>query len=96
MARPSPGVPEGCTAVVAVTTTTGQVRYVYVAAEVPADLSIPFSDRAIEGELQLDLPGGDYLTYWFAPETGRYFGWQSYAGTRGGCRWGYRELRTMS
>ncbi len=58
-----------------------QVRYVYVAAEVPADLSIPFSDRAIEGELQLDLPEGDYLTYWFAPETGRYFGWQSYTST---------------
>ncbi len=50
----------------------------YVAAEVPADLSMPFSDRAIEGDLQIDLPEGDYLTYWFAPETGRYFGWQSY------------------
>jgi hypothetical protein len=74
--------PEGCTAVVACDRRgPAHVRYVYVAAEVPPDLSIPFSDRAIEGELQLELPAGDYLIYWFAPETGRYFGWQSYTST---------------
>jgi hypothetical protein len=71
--------PEGCTAVVASNLRgPANVRYIYVAAEAPTDLSIPFSDRAVEGGLQLDLPEGDYLTYWFAPETGRYFGWRPY------------------
>ena len=71
--------PEGCTAlVVRDGRAPAKVHYVYVAAEVPNDLAIPFSDKAIEGALRLDLPAGDYLTYWFAPGTGRYFGWQAH------------------
>jgi hypothetical protein len=71
-------VPEGCTAVVArdARSPLGPV-YVYVAAEIPNDLAVPFTDRPVEGALELDLAAGDYLTYWFAPGTGRYFGWDN-------------------
>jgi hypothetical protein len=70
-------VPAGCTAVAA----RGQGShpgpvYVYIAAEAANDLAVPFADRAVEGALALNLPPADYLTYWFAPETGRYFGWE--------------------
>ena len=69
--------PEGCTAVVArdKRTPLGAV-FAYVAAEVPSDLAAPFTDRPLEGVLELSLPPGDYLAYWFAPATGRYFGWE--------------------
>jgi hypothetical protein len=71
-------VPAGCVAVVARDgrSSRGPV-YVYVAAEVPSDLAVPFTDRAVEGTLALDLPPGGYLTYWFEPGTGRYFGWEN-------------------
>jgi hypothetical protein len=70
--------PVGCTAVRArdERSPMGPV-YVYVAAEVPNDLAVPFTDRPVEGRLELDLSPGDYLTYWFAPGTGRYFGWEN-------------------
>ncbi len=70
--------PEGCTEVVArdKRSPLGAV-YVYVAAEIPNDLAVPFTDRAVEGALGLNLAPGDYLTYWFAPATGRYFGWEN-------------------
>ncbi|HTT90245.1 MAG TPA: DUF6298 domain-containing protein [Acidimicrobiales bacterium] len=70
--------PEGCTAVAAQDARTPLSRlYVYVAGEAPNDLAVPFTDVVVEGALELDLPSGDYLTYWFAPETGRYFGWEN-------------------
>jgi hypothetical protein len=69
--------PSGCTAVVARDDRSPSTVYVYVAAEVPHDLAVPFDDRSVEGPLEVDLPSGDYLTYWFAPETGRYFGWEN-------------------
>ena len=62
--------PEGCTALsVLDERSPTSARYIYVAGEVPNDLALPFSDRSIEGVLQLSLPPGEYLTYWFAPET---------------------------
>lgn len=52
-------------------------RYIYVAAQLSSDLAEPFQPVAVEGSLHLDLPSGDYLLYFFAPETGRYFGWRT-------------------
>jgi hypothetical protein len=73
-----PKAPDGCTAL-SVRDDQGpvNVRYVYVAAEVPNDLAVPFSDQPVEGTLQLNLPSGEYLTYWFAPGAGEYFGWEA-------------------
>ncbi len=74
--------PERCTAVaVRHDRPPAFARYVYVAAEVPSDLATAFSHRPIEGTLLLNLPPGQYLTYWFAPETGRYFGWEAFHST---------------
>ena len=70
--------PEGLTAVVARDERSSlHTTYVYVAAEVPNDLTVPFTDRPVEGALEIGLPAGEYLKYWFAPETGRYFGWEN-------------------
>jgi hypothetical protein len=70
--------PEGCIALALRDERSAtNARYVYVATEVSNDLTVPFSDRPVEGALQLNLPRGEYLTYWFAPGTGRYFGWET-------------------
>ena len=70
--------PEGCTAVVARDErSSANTLYVYVAAEASSDLAVPFADRPLEGPLEISLPAGEYLTYWFAPGTGRYFGWET-------------------
>ncbi len=67
--------PAGCTAL-AVRDPAAGARYVYVAAQTSADLTRPFAASPIEGELELNAPERQYLTYWFSPETGRYFGWE--------------------
>jgi Cellulase (glycosyl hydrolase family 5) len=72
-----PTIPEGCTAVVARDQRPPGTFYVYVAAEVSSDLAVPCVDRPVEGALEVIIPPGDYLSYWFAPETGRYFGWEN-------------------
>jgi hypothetical protein len=75
-------VPEGCTGIaVHANHSLAPTRYVYVAAQVPSNLVTAFSDRPIEGTLQLNVPPGAYLSCWFAPETGRYFGWNACAST---------------
>lgn len=66
--------PDGCTAL-AVRDNAAGARYVYVAAQTSPDLTVPFAPVPIEGELELTAPEGEYLTYWFSPETGQYFGW---------------------
>ncbi|HXW81699.1 MAG TPA: DUF6298 domain-containing protein, partial [Acidimicrobiales bacterium] len=75
---PDAKAPEGCTAVVAQDERSPlNTTYVYVAAEVPNDLAVPFGDRPVDGALEIGLPPGEYLVYWFAPGTGGYFGWEN-------------------
>jgi hypothetical protein len=71
------GAPEDCTVVAARDERSPRTLYVYVAAQVPTDLTVPFADQTVEGTLELEVDPGDYLVYWFAPATGGYFGWET-------------------
>lgn len=69
--------PDGCTAL-AVRDHAAGTRYVYIAAQTSPDVTVPFAAVPIDGELELNVPEGQYLTYWFSPETGQYFGWATH------------------
>lgn len=69
--------PDGCTAL-AVRDPASGARYVYVAGQTSADVTVPFTAVPVGGELHLNVPEGQYLTYWFSPETGHYFGWETH------------------